>query len=352
MVWGAATSRSSGGRSAVQTTSGTSAWWASTTAAWSSAAAVPLVHTTTAGPTGRQAEPEGGERRPSARRGRRAGAARTARRGPAPAASTAIPGRRRRRRRPARTTSSARVAQNVAATELPRRRRGGRAHRPIVYHDAGRDLVRRRVPVVLHRQAALRGGPRPLPRARRRDGRVPRLPARPDRASRRGHVGPRGLRPQVRPRPGRRSSSTASRRWRRRSGWTSTSSGRSGPTPSLAHQAAVAGRAAGPPGGHEGAAPAGLLHRGPQRRRPGRPGRPGRRGRPRPRRGRGRAGRRSGPRRGRGARSSEATALDIAAVPTYVFDRRWSVPGAQDPETFLRVLERVAELEAAASEPA
>ena len=52
------------------------------------------------------------------------------------------------------------------------------------------------------------------------------------------------------------------------------------------------------------------------------------------------------------AQIEEAAALDIAAVPTYVFDRRWSVPGAQDPATFLRVLERVAELEAAASEPA
>ena len=43
--------------------------------------------------------------------------------------------------------------------------------------------------------------------------------------------------------------------------------------------------------------------------------------------------------------------LGITAVPTYVFDGRWSVPGAQDPDTFLRVLERVAELEAAGTEP-
>ncbi len=45
---------------------------------------------------------------------------------------------------------------------------------------------------------------------------------------------------------------------------------------------------------------------------------------------------------------TEALELGITAVPTYVFDGRWSVPGAQDPDTFLRVLERVAELEAAA----
>ena len=52
------------------------------------------------------------------------------------------------------------------------------------------------------------------------------------------------------------------------------------------------------------------------------------------------------------AEIEHAHELGITAVPTYVFDRRWSVPGAQDPETFLRVLERVAALEAAASEPA
>jgi predicted DsbA family dithiol-disulfide isomerase len=48
---------------------------------------------------------------------------------------------------------------------------------------------------------------------------------------------------------------------------------------------------------------------------------------------------------------TEALELGITAVPTYVFDGRWSVPGAQDPDTFLRVLERVAELEADGTEP-
>jgi predicted DsbA family dithiol-disulfide isomerase len=48
---------------------------------------------------------------------------------------------------------------------------------------------------------------------------------------------------------------------------------------------------------------------------------------------------------------TEALELGITAVPTYVFDGRWSVPGAQDPDTFVRVLERVAELEAAGTEP-
>lgn len=39
----------------------------------------------------------------------------------------------------------------------------------------------------------------------------------------------------------------------------------------------------------------------------------------------------------------------ITAVPTYVFDGQWTVPGAQDPETFARVFAKMAEnaLEAA-----
>jgi predicted DsbA family dithiol-disulfide isomerase len=44
-----------------------------------------------------------------------------------------------------------------------------------------------------------------------------------------------------------------------------------------------------------------------------------------------------------------AAALDrardsgITAVPTYVFDDRWAVPGAQDPATFAKVLRKMAE---------
>ena len=41
-----------------------------------------------------------------------------------------------------------------------------------------------------------------------------------------------------------------------------------------------------------------------------------------------------------------AAANDITAVPTFVFDGRWTVPGAQDVEVFERVLQRVATLEA------
>lgn len=38
---------------------------------------------------------------------------------------------------------------------------------------------------------------------------------------------------------------------------------------------------------------------------------------------------------------AQAGDLGITGVPTYVFNGQWSVPGAQDAETFLRVLERL-----------
>lgn len=46
---------------------------------------------------------------------------------------------------------------------------------------------------------------------------------------------------------------------------------------------------------------------------------------------------------------SAATEAGIAAVPTFVFDGRWMVPGAQDPATFVNVVRRlvVKNLEAA-----
>jgi predicted DsbA family dithiol-disulfide isomerase len=48
-----------------------------------------------------------------------------------------------------------------------------------------------------------------------------------------------------------------------------------------------------------------------------------------------------------------ANDLGITAVPTYVFEGRWSVPGAQDPEVFLNVLGRVEKMlaDARALEP-
>jgi predicted DsbA family dithiol-disulfide isomerase len=36
-----------------------------------------------------------------------------------------------------------------------------------------------------------------------------------------------------------------------------------------------------------------------------------------------------------------AAEMEITAVPTFVFDGRWMVPGAQDPDTFVQVLRRV-----------
>ncbi len=38
----------------------------------------------------------------------------------------------------------------------------------------------------------------------------------------------------------------------------------------------------------------------------------------------------------------QAADLGITAVPTFVVDSRWSIPGAQDPEYFVRALRRVA----------
>jgi len=38
-----------------------------------------------------------------------------------------------------------------------------------------------------------------------------------------------------------------------------------------------------------------------------------------------------------------AAEAGISAVPTYVIDGRWSIPGAQEPDVFVRVLRRVAE---------
>ncbi len=40
----------------------------------------------------------------------------------------------------------------------------------------------------------------------------------------------------------------------------------------------------------------------------------------------------------------------ISAVPTFVFDDKWAVPGAQDPETLVRVIERVLTRNQAAAE--
>ncbi len=36
-----------------------------------------------------------------------------------------------------------------------------------------------------------------------------------------------------------------------------------------------------------------------------------------------------------------AAEMEITAVPTFVFDGKWMVPGAQDPDTFVQVLRRV-----------
>jgi predicted DsbA family dithiol-disulfide isomerase len=52
------------------------------------------------------------------------------------------------------------------------------------------------------------------------------------------------------------------------------------------------------------------------------------------------------------AELARAADLEITAVPTYVFEGRWTVPGAQDPEVFMNVLDRVRSLIARVPEPA
>src|SRR5690606_8751488 len=44
---------------------------------------------------------------------------------------------------------------------------------------------------------------------------------------------------------------------------------------------------------------------------------------------------------------AEAAELGITAVPTFVIDRAWSVPGAQDAATFVQVLRKIGEKRAA-----
>ena len=52
-----------------------------------------------------------------------------------------------------------------------------------------------------------------------------------------------------------------------------------------------------------------------------------------------------------GAELDVARDSGITAVPTYVFNGQWAVPGAQDPETFVRVLGKMAEKAAEESVP-
>ena len=41
------------------------------------------------------------------------------------------------------------------------------------------------------------------------------------------------------------------------------------------------------------------------------------------------------------AEIAEAVERGVTAVPTFVFEGQWAVPGAQDPDTMLMVLRRV-----------
>jgi predicted DsbA family dithiol-disulfide isomerase len=43
------------------------------------------------------------------------------------------------------------------------------------------------------------------------------------------------------------------------------------------------------------------------------------------------------------AEEAQATGLGISAVPTFVIEGRWAIPGAQDVDTFVQVLQRAAD---------
>ncbi len=47
------------------------------------------------------------------------------------------------------------------------------------------------------------------------------------------------------------------------------------------------------------------------------------------------------------AELDEALDIGVTGVPHFVFDGRWAIPGAQDPELFLRAFQRMADLRAA-----
>ncbi len=124
IAWGAPTSRSSGGRSAVITIIGTSDRPASTTAGWKLAAAVPLVHTSTAGTPSSPAPRATKAATRSSWTTCTASSARSVR-----ARATGVlrePGATMATRTPRAISSSTRAAQHVACTSagLTRRRYG------------------------------------------------------------------------------------------------------------------------------------------------------------------------------------------------------------------------------------
>ena len=46
------------------------------------------------------------------------------------------------------------------------------------------------------------------------------------------------------------------------------------------------------------------------------------------------------------AEIAHANEIDVTAVPTFVFDGRWAIPGAQEPDMFLRALRRLVDVRA------
>ena len=265
-------------------------------------------------------------------------------------------GQRQRHRRAARARRDHRVAHALAHPLVDERGAEGgldiRApavmsprYGPIIEHvrppRRGRDLVRRRLPVVLHRQAAVRDGGR-RSSSDEIDVDVVYRPYQLDPTASPGKAatGDRGVRQEVRrPRTGRSRSSTTSPRSPPTSGLEFRMDRALRANTLLAHRLLWLAEDHGPPVRAEGTAAAGVLRRRARRRRPRR------------------AGRRAPPRSAsttigslaflasddgarRGARRScgPPPRRRSPRVPTFVFDGRWMVPGAQDPDTFVQVL--------------
>ena len=328
---------------------------ASTTAGWKLAAAVPLVHSSTAGLAG-EPEAEGdeggrplvvddvdGDVRPRSARASAIGVLRE-------------PGRDDGVRPPAPDPLvDERGAERRLAWPSAAHARPGRYGALAVWWAS---CSSRSGPTSCARGAtsasAASSGPRRSPTTRTSTasrGRLSAVPARPDGAAGDGDAGRRGLRPQVR-RPGARPGDHRERHPdRRREGLEFHLERAQRANTRDAHRLLWLANDPAPAGaqGAEGAPARGLLHDGSTSATPTSWSRGGR----------GRARRRRGaavPRQRRrhaevdGALGFAAEA-GITAVPTYVIDGRWSIPGAQDPDAFVQVLQG-AGTERAADAPA
>ena len=239
----------------------------------------------------------------------------------------------------------ARKAKTTSKVTLPglTQRAGLRMNSVLQWRDAldGGNLVRRRLPLVLHRQAALRGGAGGVRARGRGHGHVALVRARPGGAARaRGHRR-RAAGRQVRDeRRARRDAARRDDRARRRPRARVPLRDRARRQHLRRAPADPPRRHLRAPGGRAGAADARVLHRGRGDRRPRDADPPD--GRARRRRGR-------GARRARDRALQPTTCARTSCSPrssgsracrSSCFDRRLGVSGAQPPEVLVQALQR------------